>query len=537
MAINKLLFLWFYLSAHLIFAQEGRYALFLSDKAGTPYSVDNPSQFLSEKSINRRVNQSIPIVEEDLPVNSAYVTQVKDLGADVLFTSKWFNAIIVQLDNGELTSILSLPFITGYEYLAPVQTSSGGRIKRIRSKKDSNLGIINQVQTTMLGLDDMHTDGYKGAGITIGVFDSGFSGVDVGSPFQPLIAEGRLQLTVDLVGKTTNVFQYDDHGTEVLSIMAADEPGVYRGGAPEATYQLFVTEDVKSEFRIEEYNWLIAAEKADSAGVDIINSSLGYNLFDDPSMDYTIAQLDGETAVISRAATRAFAKGILVVSSAGNDGNTSWQFINPPADAASVMAVGSITSTGSLSSFSSTGPTSDGRIKPDVVALGSSVSVVKANGTTGFTSGTSASAPLVAGLAAGLRQAFPDLSVTELFDLIILSGNLSQSPNNQLGYGVPNYAVASEILNPTEPEQPTALVSFYPNPVIDSLMISFEIPAGQRAQISIFNLQGQQIMESEGGVTYANNPVVLDLSILSAGMYILKVETQSILSTFRLVKL
>lgn len=535
--INIFLFFVFGAIAHA-FAQDGRYAIFMSDKTGSSFSIDNPSAFLSQRSIERRVKQGINVTDEDFPVSQIYVQQVKETGAKVLYSSRWFNALVIEVVGSQLSDVLALPFVTGSEFLAPKSQASGGRIKRVKGKRDSNLNTVNQVQMKMLGIDEMHNDNFLGENVVIGVFDSGFTGVDVGEPFKPLIDEGRIMIMEDLLNKSGNVFQYDDHGTEILSIMAADQVDLYRGGAPKATYQLFVTEDVSSEYRIEEYNWLIAAERADSAGVDIINSSLGYNLFDDESMDYTIDQLDGETAVVSRAAAAATRKGILVVSSGGNDGNTSWKFVNPPSDVNGVLAVGSVTSTGTLSNFSSIGPTADGRIKPDVVALGTSVSVIKANGTSGFTSGTSASTPLISGLAAGLWQAFPELNVIALYDLIISSGTLAKTPNNEMGYGIPNYLAAKEIVTGVEPPSPTLAVVVYPNPITtDSLNIDLDIPSGQQVKITIYNLQGQRVFQSEGEVNFLNNPVQIDTSKFSRGLYLMKVETIGVLRTFRVVKL
>ncbi len=538
MARSRVLVLSLWILTQAANAQSGRFAIFFKDKSGTPFTVDEPAQFLSQKSIDRRAKNNASISVEDLPVVSSYIFEVKNLGVEILSQSKWLNCAIVQVDGDELSQIMQLSFVTSSEYLGPLKSAGGGRVKKINQKKDSNLNIVNLVQSTMLGLNDMHNDNFFGEGILIGVFDSGFPGVNVASAFKSLFDEGRINFTVDLVGKSGNVFQYDDHGTEVLSIMAASQVGTYLGGAPKASYQLYVTEDAGSEFRIEEYNWLVAAEKADSAGVNIINSSLGYNLFDDASMDYKITQLDGKTAVVSIAAAKAAAKGILVVASAGNDGNTPWRLVNPPADADGVMAVGSIGTSGNLANFSSVGPTADGRMKPQVVALGSGVSVIKANGTTGVTSGTSASAPLVASLAAGLMQAFPHLNASEIYDLIVQSGDMSENPDNLKGYGVPHYLAAKKVVTGEEPPQPTSEIYLYPNPAGDQpLKIWMDIAPGQLAMVSIYDLQGKLVFRSDGVVTTVNNPVEFDVSGFSAGLYVVKVEAEGILKTIRLVKL
>ena len=531
-------FCWYWLLlAQVAMAQEGRYAVFFTDKTGTSYSAEAPLEFLSQKSIDRRIKNGVMVSEEDFPVNKSYVSQVGALGADILYTSRWMNAAIVQLDDGELGSISQLAFVASYEYLGPKAVLPGGRARTKKGRKDSGIGVVNQVQLSMLGLDDMHADDIYGQGVAIAVFDSGFPGVDQADAFKAMLDNGQVSYTQDIVGKSGNVYQYDDHGTEVLSIMAASQAGTYLGAAPQATYQLYVTEDVGSEYRIEEYNWLVAAEKADSAGADIIHSSLGYNIFDDPAMDYATSQLDGKTTVVSRAAKTALAKGIFVVVSAGNEGNTSWSLVNPPADVEGVLAVGAVTSMGNRSNFSSVGPTADGRIKPDVVALGSGVSVIKGNGDTGFTSGTSAAAPLATGLVAGLVQAFPTLSVPELYDLVIASGSMFANPDNQKGYGVPNYMQAKIIASGEAPTT-TATVCLYPNPVTgDTVKLELKVPIGQSATIAIYNLKGQQVLKTQGNITYSNHPVVLDVSGLGAGLYILKVETEGILRTIRLVKL
>lgn len=526
------------IGSQVAIAQDDRYAIFLTDKEGTSFSIENPLAYLSQNSLDRRARNSVSITEEDFPVNVGYVDQIRSLGARILYTSRWMNAAIIQADKNELSDILLLPFVSSHEYLGPSTEVSGGRTRKVRNTKDSNLGIINQVQLSMLGLDDMHTEDFYGQGINIAVLDSGFPGVDKVDAFKHLFDDGRVTYTKDFIGLSGNVFQYDDHGTEVLSVMAANLTNNFLGGVPKANYQLFVTEDVASEYRIEEYNWLVAAEKADSAGADIINSSLGYSTFDNADMDYAKEQLDGKTALVSKAALLAMSKGIFVVVSAGNEGNTSWKLVTPPADVDGVLAVGGITSTGNLSSFSSLGPTSDGRIKPDVVALGSGVSIVKENGTTGFTSGTSAAAPLIASLVAGLLETFPELTVSELYDLIIASGNMSQNPDNKKGYGLPNYTTARILQQGEEPSPISYEVYLYPNPSYgNTIKLEMDVPIGQDATVKIYNLQGQLLLSVEGEVNYANNPVELDVSSFGSGLYIVKVESEGILRTIRLIKL
>ena len=261
----------------------------------------------------------------------------------------------------------------------------------------------------MLGIPQMHADGFRGEGMTIAFLDGGFMGVNTTAAFQELFNEGRYDDVVshDFVRNTDNVFQYDDHGSQVFSVIAANIADDFTGGAYKANFQLFVTEDASSEYRVEEYNWLFAAERADSAGVDIISSSLGYYDFDIASMNYSTAQMDGKTAVVTQAAQWAADRGIVVVTSAGNEGNIpSWRIITAPADGADVVAVANLTPQGVASSSSSRGPAADGRIKPDLAALGSGVTVVQDNGAIGTASGTSLAAPLITSLIAGVWQNF-----------------------------------------------------------------------------------------------------------------------------------
>jgi serine protease AprX len=328
MAWRNRLFVCLLFSTGWVSAQSvNRYVIFFKDKQASPFSITRPQEFLSQKSIDRRTKQGIELSEEDIPVNQSYVLQVRNAGARTFFTSRWMNALLVETDVPTLDQIKLLPFVLRTEYVAPNQKLSVGRVRKMRSRKDNSIAPATRNQLQMLGIDKMQEDGLKGEGVTIAVFDGGFLGVNSALPFQAILNENRLRDSFDFVARSGNVFAYDDHGTEVLSIISAFNEGNYTGGAYKANFQLYVTEDVDSEYRIEEYNWLFAAERADSAGVDVINSSLGYNLFDDVSMDYSKARLDGKSAVVSQAASKALSKGIVVVCSAGNEGNNSWRLV------------------------------------------------------------------------------------------------------------------------------------------------------------------------------------------------------------------
>jgi serine protease AprX len=273
----------------------------------------------------------------------------------------------------------------------------------------------------------------------IGIFDAGFAGVNQSIYFDHLFENDKIIAVQDFVRNSGDVYQYDDHGTGVLSSISGYEESVYEGVAYDADIILCVTEDVPTEYIIEEYNWIFAAEFADSAGVDIINTSLGYNTFDDISMNYKYDDLDGDIARITRATDIAASKGILCVVSVGNEGSNNWEKLVAPADADSALAVGAVSSDFQYLNFSSSGPTSDERIKPDVAALGQGTKIIQYNGEISTGSGTSFASPMIAGLAAGLWQAYPELDNMEIIGLIRKGGSQFMQPDTLIGYGVPDY--------------------------------------------------------------------------------------------------
>jgi serine protease AprX len=520
-------------------AQPNRYMVFFKDKAGTPYTASQPLQFLSQKAIDRRIKQSIEITPQDFPVNANYIQGVKNTGANVFFQSRWFNAVLVQCQESLMQSIISLPFVDHAEFVAPqAKLSNGGRLKISLAKKNGLTGVETQSQLQMIGITDMHEDNKRGEGITIAIFDGGFSGVNVTLPFQPILSEGRINMNVshDFVHNTKNVFQYDEHGTEVFSVIAAYIPDVYTGGAYKANYQLYVTEDVTSEYRIEEYNWAFAAERADSAGVDIVNSSLGYYDFDLNSMNYTTAQMDGKTATISKAAQWLADRGVIVVCSAGNEGNIpSWRIISAPADAVDVVAVANVNANGVHSSSSSIGPSSDGRIKPDLAALGSGVKVIKANGTISSASGTSLSAPLITSLVAGVWQQYPNLSSKELVQALKNTSSQAQHPDILLGYGIPNYVAVKHYL---ERLQQTNLFEVFPNPVTDTVTVRPIDPDSiSSCRIELISAQGQLIAEAAVAFSWLQDTYKTSLAYLPSGIYYLRVWLGAQRFTYKLVKL
>ncbi len=519
-------------------AQVNRYMVFFKDKAGTSYSTNAPKAFLSQRAIDRRIQQGIAVVEQDFPVNSTYVQSVAATGASVFFSTRWMNAVLVQCDVSLLATVQALSFVDHVELVAPNARLTNGRKKNNKAVKAQEAPAKTQAQLQLIGLDEMQAAGYKGENMLVAIFDGGFPGVNTAAPFHHIIQENRIDLVAsrDFVGNTDNVFQYDEHGTEVFSVIAANQDGVFTGGSYEANYQLYVTEDTDSEYRIEEYNWLFAAERADSAGVDIVNSSLGYYDFDDATMNYAKKALDGKTTVISQAAQWAADRGMVIVCSAGNEGATAWQLITAPADAKDVLAVANVTSGGTRAASSSMGPTADGRIKPDVAAMGVSTSIIRPDGTTSIATGTSVSAPLITSLVAGVWERYPKLSNKEVIDVIRKTSSQAKNPDNLLGYGIPNFKAVVNYIEQT-PQEDTFDV--FPNPVNhDTLTIRpFDPNQVATCQLELLSAQGSVVFQGETTFSWLNRAYTVNLAPVSSGYYFLRVTWGDKRFTYKLIKI
>jgi serine protease AprX len=422
------------------------------------------------------------------------------------------------------------------ELVAPEARLAPNGRKRGEARIKATDAEATDTQLSMVGIDAMHADGFLGQGLTIAVLDAGFPGVNTAPAFGALFAEGRIDLAVshDFVYNTDNVFQYDTHGTEVFSVIAAYQEDVFTGGAYGARYQLYVTEDAANEYRVEEYNWLFAAERADSAGADIIQSSLGYYDFDDASMNYRKTDLDGKTTVITRAAQWAADRGIAVICSAGNEGTVSWQLITAPADAKGVLAVASVNSEKIRASSSSKGPSADGRMKPDVAAQGVSTSVIRANGGLGTVTGTSLAAPIITSLVAGVWQRYPDLTAAELLEAIRLSGSQAGKPDTLLGYGIPNYKTI-ETYFAQRRENPFRV---YPNPVDDdSLRVRSYLPEEfDTCHVELLSPEGKRVIQKILYFSTQTPEGVVNLSVLSTGLYICRITWPGGMVTQKLVR-
>ena len=421
------------------------YRLYLRDKdlQHTPFSVNRPEQFLSARSIERRKRQGLPVDVTDLPIAPAYLDSVSRTGIEIVGQSKWNNTLLVKIHKEkELNKLNSLSFITKK---LKVFSSPDSITERKRSSFRKELNSWESVpihygaaaeQLKSLGGQRIHERGFYGNGMMIAVFDGGFMNVDRIPALHGVKLAGLKDFVVP---KSNNIFEEMEHGTMVLSTMAANAPNLYVGVAPEAQYVLVRCEDERTESLAEEDYWASAAEYADSLGVDVINSSLGYHDFDDVKTNHLYWEQDGETALISHTASMCADKGIICVNSAGNDGMGVWKKSNFHSDSKNILTVGSINEQRKNAAFSAVGPTADGRIKPDVMAYGSPTSVITGRGSIINDNGTSFSSPLIAGMTACLWQALPHKTAKQIIKLVKMAGNNQQHPDNIYGYGVPDF--------------------------------------------------------------------------------------------------
>ena len=423
-----------------------RFRVYLKDKGDAGYSVEKASDFLSAKAIERRQKNDIAVTASDFPISYVYLDSLCAVGVTPIVQSKWLSTVVVESadsllinDLKDLSIVDSVKWVwKGQGVVEPsvsddVAGADDTILTSTRQRTKKHYGYAND-QIKMLNGIKLHKSGFQGEGMFVAILDAGFKNVDRISAFESL----KLLGTRNFVNPHLSVFEGDNHGTKVLSCMAANIPGIMVGTAPQAYYWLLTTEDINSEYPVEEDYWAAAVEFADSVGVDVISSSLGYYDFDADELGYSTDDLDGRTALITRVAQAATDKGILLFSSAGNEGSSSWKQITFPADAVDVITVGSVTEKKDRSSFSSIGFTSDLRVKPDLVALGTASSVVNSLGEVSYVSGTSFSTPTIAGLGVCLWQALPLLTNKEIIELLRTTASQHKRPDEELGYGIPD---------------------------------------------------------------------------------------------------
>jgi len=498
------------------------YRICLKDKGISPYSTEEAEMFLSEKSIERRTRQQLEIDLHDLPIDPAYLSQIAQTGAEIRTLSKWAETVTVHV--ADTTQVL--PLIRNLTFVdtlycvwkgdltqyAPSNSDSEPVFSKKSVEKQSNLDYGQGLtQISMCNGHLLHSEGFRGEGVEIAVIDGGFNNADI----NPFFDQTKILEVKSFNHETNDPFRGNDHGANVLSLMLADSAGTFIGTAPDANYRLLRSEVDKGEFPVEEDYYIAALEYADSIGSDIVTTSLGYNTFDMPEANHTHEQLDGATVPISRAASLAASRGILLFTAAGNERSTSWQKIMFPADATDVITVGSVTAAEEISYFSSVGYTADGRIKPDLMAMGTASVIVNSNGANTTGNGTSYATPLMAGLGACLRGAFPDIPAADLVNKICESGDRYQSPDSLYGYGIPDfYQVYTLLKNETSiPDFNSDGISME---IRGNMLIINNINNNQRNAdiLRIYSCVGTVISETRNPKSY------IDISHIPQGIYI-----------------
>ncbi|WP_026951527.1 S8 family serine peptidase [Algoriphagus mannitolivorans] len=532
---------------------QNRYAVYLKYKPQSGFTLANPQAYLTPKAIQRRQKEKLAIDSLDLPVSEKYIELLRKSSNHILYNSKWLNASILVADQAQINTIKTFPFVDKVVYVAPgfyqppgsrILTDQEGPVQdplktqhpKWKNREATAAANTYDFQNQLIGIDKMHQEGFTGKGITIAVFDAGFPGVNTASPFAYLINNKKIIAQKNTVKPwQKEVFTDHPHGTNVLSLIGANEPGKLVSGAYDAEYILVITEDVFTEYWIEELNWVRGAEFADSLGVDIINSSLGYIDFDDASMTYQTKDLDGKTTIIAKGAKIASDKGILVVNSVGNYGSAGASSLISPADVKEVLSIGSVTQQLTVSGFSSRGPTADGRIKPDLAAFGNSPVLVLSNGAIGASSGTSFSGPQVAALAGGLWGAKPEWTRAELVENLLRSASQFEKPDNLLGYGIPDFfkAYYGEILSVEDVEDIEWKI--FPNPISEGeLSIYFGI--GLACELRLFDSSGKAVLESGLERPNIKTPYKIDLAGFTPGLYLVQLREGSLIKQTKLIK-
>ena len=521
----------------IAFSQQEDAWIYFKAKSNQQSYYESPLLMLSQRALDRRKTQNIAIDLKDVPIEATYISQVKSVkGISVMAKSKWMNALHVRGTQALINSLKGLAFVDKVDFANKSLNQTGKIVNLIKQKVESKTRKTkvnysygpSENQIKMLNGDILHQQNYTGAGKVIAIMDAGFLGVDKTQPFERLRINSQILGGYNFVLRNSDVYTSDDHGTSVLSTMGGYTENKLVGTAPDASYYLFITEDVPTENPVEESLWVEAAEKADSLGVDVINTSLGYFEFDNAAYNHTYNDMNGTTAFISRGAEIAFSRGIIVVASAGNEARSSKPFIGAPADAVSVLAVGAVNSVKTRASFSSIGPSSDGRIKPDIMAKGVATTLSNRYGDIVTADGTSFSAPVIAGMVASFWQAFPMKTNKEIRQLIIESSDRYTKPDNFYGYGIPDF---SRALTLSVQDLTKRYFVAYPNPTSD--FISVEFPESfNKGTVVFYTILGQKVLEQQ-----LSGPIeTFSLKSLSKGIYIYKIESDSFSKSGKIIK-
>lgn len=517
--------------------------VYFKDKPNSQTYLNNPLTMLTQRALDRRIVQNIPLDISDVPIHQSYIDQItSSTGITVKAKSKWLNCIHIRGTQANINALKLLPYVDRVDFanrllnsakITTVQRLQSEPInKTLETAVNFNYGTSDN-QIKMLKGDLLHQQNYTGSGKIIAVLDSGFLGVDTAQPFQRLRDNNQILGGYDYVNKSPNFFAVDDHGTLVLSTMGGFTYGKLVGTAPDAQYYLYITEDVASENPVEESNWVEAAEEADRLGVDIITSSLGYFGYDNPNYSHTYSDMTGNSAFASKGANIAFSKGIVVIASAGNEAQTSEPHVGVPAEATNVLAIGAVKSDKTYAAFSSIGPSFDNRVKPDVMAQGQASVLSDVSGTITTENGTSFSCPILAGMAACLWQAFPAKTNQEIKQLVIQSAdNFSPILKERIkyGYGIPDFSLAlANGLSVSDFYKNDFVV--FPNPTSDSISVALA-QGFDTGTVVFYTVLGQKVLEKK----VSTQSPVISIKSLEKGTYLYKIESNGFSKSGKIVK-
>jgi hypothetical protein len=513
------------------------YRVYFKDKGDNSTNNYSLSDLVSAKAIKRREKNGISQSDfRDLPVWQAYLNQITSTGLTLHCKSKWMNTALFKSQN-----LFDLSLLQGLPYVAEVRIVKRPGIKGSFTDKLNFEVTTDDISAydrpvTMVNGSPLHNSGFNGRNVLIAVLDGGFINTDQISSLSHLKNRDGIKYTYDFVTNSSHIYNSSNHGTAVLSILAGKADGYIAGTATGADYLLLKTEDVASEFPCEEDFWVAGAEYADSAGADIISSSLGYFLFDDPALDYKITDLDGNTAFVTKAADIAASKGILVVNSAGNERSNGWKKIIFPSDGDSVLASAAVDGSKFISSFSSAGPSADGRVKPDVATMGVSVPLQISLGSVSRASGTSFSCPVLSGMTACLIQAVPEAGNYDIIEAIRASSDRRNSPDSLYGYGIPDMIIALNLLQDRFVKKPEDMILAAPNPTTGEFEIILREDT-KKFTIEIFTMSGTMIFK-KGYPEYAGRRIrISELQNRDQGIYLIRLQTDAGTSVIKLIKL
>ena len=521
------------------YSQEDAWVYF-KDKPNSQFYFDNPLEMLSQRSLDRRIAFSIPLDSKDVPIHAPYVNQLIAFpGIDVKAKSKWFNAVHVRGAISDIDALTNLSFVDHIQF-ANAALNQANRVSKIVQNQavnkilDTNVVFAygnsgNQIQ--MLNGQVLHEQEITGTGKIIAVMDAGFPGVTTAAPFQRLLDNNQILGGYNFVDRNDNFYTGNSHGTLVLSTMGGYVENELVGTAPDSGYYLFITEDAGSETPLEESNWVEAAEVADSLGVDIISTSLGYFEYDNPSYSYTYADMNGTTSFISKGADIAFSRGMICVASAGNSGNSANPHIAVPSDAINTLAIGAVKFDETYATFSSIGPSFDGRVKPDVMAQGQSSVLSTPTGDITTGSGTSFSGPIMAGMIASFWQAIPWANNAAVIQFVKQSADRFSNPNEEFGYGIPDFQIALNMALLSVNEVRKQDFTLFPNPVNTTLTINSKEPY-LGSKIFLYNNLGQIVFQQDINAISQN----ISLEHLNSGIYFYTIQSENKTQKGKIIK-